>query len=181
METLESPVREKRANRVINILAAVIPLAVAVLLGIRQKVDLGDWTTSLPHINAVINSVTSVLLLMGLYFIRQKNIAAHKQTMLTAFAFGSVFLVSYVLYHLTNESTPFGGQGWVRPVYYFLLVSHIVLSVVVVWFVLRAVYFALTNQILKHKQTVRWAYPIWLYVSTTGVIVYFLIRPYYLH
>lgn len=181
METLESPVREKRANQVINILAAVIPLAVAVLLGIRQKVDLGDWTTSLPHINAVINSVTSVLLLMGLYFIRQKNIVAHKQTMLTAFAFGSVFLVSYVLYHLTNESTPFGGQGWVRPVYYFLLVSHIVLSVVVVWFVLRAVYFALTNQILKHKQTVRWAYPIWLYVSTTGVIVYFLIRPYYLH
>jgi len=181
METLESPVREKRANRVINILAAVIPLAVAVLLGIRQKVDLGDWTTSLPHINAVINSVTSVLLLMGLYFIRQKNIVAHKQTMLTAFAFGSVFLVSYVLYHLTNESTPFGGQGWVRPVYYFLLVSHIVLSVVVVWFVLRAVYFALTNQILKHKQTVRWAYPIWLYVSITGVIVYFLIRPYYLH
>lgn len=181
METLESPVREKRANQVINILAAVIPLAVAVLLGIRQKVDLGDWTTSLPHINAVINSVTSALLLMGLYFIRQKNIVAHKQTMLTAFALGSVFLVSYVLYHLTNESTPFGGQGWVRPVYYFLLVSHIVLSVVVVWFVLRAVYFALTNQILKHKQTVRWAYPIWLYVSITGVIVYFLIRPYYLH
>ncbi len=181
METLESPVREKQANRVINVLAAVIPLVVAVLLGIRQKVDLGDWTTNLPHINAVINSVTSVLLLIGLYFIRQKNILAHKRTMLAAFTLGFVFLVSYVLYHLTNESTPFGGQGLVRPLYYFLLVSHIVLSVVVVWFVLRAVYFALTNQILKHKQTVKWAYPIWLYVSTTGVIVYFLIRPYYLH
>ncbi len=181
METLQSPVRDQQANRIINVLAAVIPLVVAILLGIRQKVNLGDWTTYLPHLNAVINSTTSVLLLVGLYFIRQKNVVAHKRVMLTAFTLGSVFLVSYVLYHLTNESTPFGGQGWVRPVYYFLLVSHIVLSVVVVWFVLRAVYFALTHQIFKHKQTVRWAYPIWLYVSTTGVIVYLLIRPYYMH
>lgn len=181
METLQPPVQERKANRIINGLAIAIPVAVAILLGIRQKVDLGNWTTYLPHINAVINSITSALLVLGLYFIRHKNVVAHKRTMLTAFAFGSVFLVSYVLYHLTNESTPFGGQGLIRPVYYFLLISHIVLSVVVVWFVLRAVYFALTNQIARHKQTVKWAYPIWLYVSTTGVIVYFLIAPYYTH
>ncbi len=180
METLQ-PVQERKANKVINTLSIVIPLAVAVLLGIRQKVDLGYWTTYLPHINAVINSITSVLLLLGLYFIRQGNVSAHKRTMLAAFTLGSIFLVSYVLYHLTNESTPFGGQGFIRPVYYFLLVSHIVLSIVVVWFVLRAVYFAMTGQIAKHKQTVKWAYPIWLYVSTTGVIVYFLIAPYYTH
>ena len=175
------PVQEQKANRVINILSLAIPIAVAVLLSIRQKVDLGSWTTYLPHINGVINTATSVLLLMGLYFIRQKNVTAHKRTMLTAFTLGSVFLVSYVLYHLTNESTPFGGQGWVRPVYYFLLVSHIVLSVVVVWFVLRAVYFALNGQIARHKQTVKYAFPIWLYVSITGVIVYLMIRPYYIH
>lgn len=181
METLQRPVQERKANRVINTLAIAIPLAVAVLLGIRQKVDLGGWTTYLPHLNAVINSVTAGLLLAGLYFIRQKNVLAHKRTMLVAFTLGSVFLVSYVLYHLTNESTPFSGQGWIRPVYYFLLVSHIVLSVVVVWFVLRAVYFALTNQFVKHRKTVKWAYPIWLYVSITGVIVYFLIEPYYVH
>ncbi|AQG82089.1 DUF420 domain-containing protein [Spirosoma montaniterrae] len=180
METLQ-PIQERKANRIINILSIVIPVAVAILLGIRQKADLGYWTTYLPHINAVINSITSLLLVLGLYFIRQGNVLAHKRTMLTAFALGSVFLVSYVLYHLTNESTPFGGQGWIRPVYYFLLVSHIVLSIVVVWFVLRAVYFALTSQIAKHKQTVKWAYPIWLYVSITGVIVYFLIAPYYTH
>lgn len=180
METWQ-PVREQKANRIINILSLAIPIAVAVLLGIRQKVDLGTWTTYLPHINAVINSATSVLLLAGLYFIRQQNVVAHKRTMLTAFGLGSIFLVSYVLYHLTNESTPFGGQGWIRPVYYFLLISHIVLSVVVVWFVLRAVYFALNGQIGKHRQTVKWAYPIWLYVSTTGVIVYLLIAPYYVH
>ncbi|GAB3687866.1 hypothetical protein GCM10027592_01990 [Spirosoma flavus] len=180
MDVLEAT-QEQKANRVINGLALAIPVAVAVLLGIRQKVDLGAWTTYLPHINGIINSITSVLLLLGFYFIKQKNIMAHKRTMLAAFALGSFFLVSYVLYHLTNESTPFGGEGWIRPVYYFLLISHIVLSVVVVWFVLRAVYFALSGQILKHKQTVKYAFPIWLYVSITGVIVYLMIKPYYIH
>jgi len=180
METLQ-PVQEQKANRVINILSIAIPVAVAVLLGIRQKVDLGSWTTYLPHLNGIINSITSVLLLMGFYFIKQKNVLAHRITMLTAFGLGSLFLVCYVLYHLTNESTPFGGEGIIRPVYYFLLVSHIVLSIVVVWFVLRAVYFALSGQIVKHKQTVKYAFPIWLYVSITGVVVYLMIKPYYVH
>ncbi|WP_020605746.1 DUF420 domain-containing protein [Spirosoma spitsbergense] len=180
MEVLQ-PVQEQKANRIINILALAIPIAVAVLLSLRQKVDLGSWTTYLPHINGVLNSITSVLLLTGLYFIKQKKVEAHKRTMLMAFTLGSLFLVSYVLYHLTNESTAYGGQGWIRPVYYFLLVSHIVLSVVVVWFVLRAVYFALSGQISRHKQTVKYAFPIWLYVSTTGVIVYLMIKPYYIH
>lgn len=180
MQTVQ-PVQERKTNRLINILSLAIPIAVAVLLSIRQKADLGSWTSYLTHINGVINSLTALLLLVGLYFIRQKNIQAHRRTMLTAFSLGAVFLVSYVLYHLTNESTPFGGQGWVRPVYYFLLISHISLSIVVVWFVLRAVHFAISGQIAKHKQTVKWAYPIWLYVSITGVIVYLMIRPYYIH
>lgn len=173
--------QNKKYSRLINILAIVIPVVVALLLGIRQKVDLGEWTTYLPHLNAVINSATAVLLMVGLYFIKQKNVTAHRNVMLTAFTLGFVFLVSYVLYHLSNESTPFGGQGWVRPVYYFLLISHIGLSIVVVWFVLRAVYFALSGQIARHKAVVKWAYPIWLYVSITGVIVYLMISPYYRH
>ena len=170
---------ERKANRVINTLAIVIPAAVAIMLGIRLKVDLGTWTNSLPFLNALINSLTSVLLLVGLYFIKQKNVAAHRLTMLSAFALGAVFLISYILYHITHKSTEFGGDGWVRPVYYFLLISHIVLSIVVVWFVLRAVYFAVSGQIARHKATVKWAYPIWLYVSITGVIVYLMISPYY--
>jgi putative membrane protein len=171
--------QERKANRLINTLSIAIPVAVALMLGIRPKVDLGTWTNVLPFFNAVVNSLTAILLILGLYFIRQKNVAAHRLTMLSAFALGSVFLVSYVLYHLTHESTPFGGQGWVRPVYYFLLISHIVLSIGVVWFVLRAVYFAISGQIARHKATVKWAYPIWLYVSITGVIVYVMIAPYY--
>lgn len=178
METLVLE-KSRKYNRLINVLAVAIPLVVAVLLGVRQKVDLGTWTKVLPHANAVINTLTSVLLVIGFLFIQRKNIAAHRRAMTAAFALGSLFLVSYVLYHLSNESTSFGGEGVIRPIYYFLLISHIVLSVVVVWFVLRAVYFAYSNQIAEHKKAVKWAFPIWLYVSVTGVIVYLLISPYY--
>lgn len=178
METLVLE-KSRKYNLLINVLAVAIPLVVAVLLGVRQKVDLGAWTKVLPHVNAVINSLTSILLVIGFLFIQRKNIAAHRRTMTAAFVLGSLFLVSYVLYHLSNESTPFGGEGLIRPIYYFLLISHIVLSVVVVWFVLRAVYFAYSNQIAEHKKAVKWAFPVWLYVSTTGVIVYLLISPYY--
>jgi len=174
--------QQKSYQRLVNIISVAIPVAVAVLLNPQiPKVALGEWTTILPHFNGIINSLTSVLLVAGLVFIRQKNIRLHRTTMLLAFALGSVFLVSYVLYHLSNESTAFGGEGWIRPVYYFLLISHIVLSIVVVRFVLLALYFALSNQIERHKKIVRWAYPIWLYVSVTGVIVYLMISPYYQH
>ncbi|GAB2783178.1 hypothetical protein GCM10027275_28840 [Rhabdobacter roseus] len=178
METLYLE-KSQKYNRLINVVAILIPLVVAVLLGIRQKVDLGAWTKVLPHINGAINSVTTLLLLAGFYFIKQRNIAAHRRSMTGAFAMGSLFLVFYVLYHLSNESTPFGGTGFIRPVYYFLLISHIVLSIGVVWFVLRAVYFAYSGQLEAHRKVVKWAYPIWLYVSVTGVIVYLLISPYY--
>lgn len=178
METLLIE-KSSKYNRLINILAIAIPIVVAVLLGLRQKLDFGDWTKVLPHLNGVINTLTALLLIVGRYFIAQKNIRAHRQSMTAAFVLGSLFLVSYVLYHLTNESTPFGGKGVIRPIYYFLLISHIVLSIVVVWFVLRAIYYAYSNQIALHKKVVKWAFPIWLYVSITGVIVYLLISPYY--
>jgi putative membrane protein len=171
--------RKPKYERIINVLAIVIPVAVALMLGIRQKIDLGAWTKVLPHVIGVINSATALLLLLGFYFIKQRNIAAHRQVMTGAFVLGAVFLVCYILYHISNESTPYGGQGMVRPVYYFLLISHILLSIVVVWFVLRAVYFGYTNQIDEHRKAVKWALPIWLYVSISGVIVYLMISPYY--
>lgn len=179
MATLTLP-KNKKYNQLINIVAVAIPLVVAILLNPRiPKVDLGDWTKALPHLNGLINSLTSLSLLAGFYFIKQKNISAHRLMMTVSFSLGSVFLVSYVLYHLSNESTPFGGEGIIRPIYYFLLISHITLSIGVVWFVLRAIYFAISNQIELHKKAVKWAFPIWLYVSITGVIVYLMIAPYY--
>ncbi|MFN8346480.1 MAG: DUF420 domain-containing protein [Spirosomataceae bacterium] len=172
--------KNKKYNRLINVIAVAIPVVVAVLLNPRiPKVELGEWTKILPHLNGLINSLTTVSLLIGFYFIKQKNIAAHRLMMTISFSLGSVFLVSYVLYHLSNESTPFGGEGIIRPIYYFLLISHIVLSIGVVWFVLKAIYYAFSNQIGLHKKAVKWAFPIWLYVSITGVIVYLMIAPYY--
>lgn len=179
MTTLVLP-KNKKYNQFINIVAVAIPLVVAILLNPRiPKIDLGDWTKMLPHLNGLINSLTSISLLAGFYFIKQKNISAHRLMMTVSFCLGAVFLVSYVLYHLSNESTPFGGEGIIRPIYYFLLISHITLSIGVVWFVLRAIYFAMSNQIDLHKKAVKWAFPIWLYVSITGVIVYLMIAPYY--
>ncbi len=172
--------KQQDYNRWINILAIAIPLVVAILLGVRQKIYLGEWTKALPHLNGMINSATALFLIAGRYYIRKGNITMHRRAMTAAFTLGSVFLVSYVLYHVSNESTRFGAEDpLIRGVYYFLLVSHIVLSVVVVWFVLRAIYFAFTNQIPAHRRVVRYAYPIWLYVSITGVVVYLMISPYY--
>ncbi len=170
---------QKSSLRLINVLSIVIPLVVAVLLGIRSKPDLGSWTKVLPHLNALINSATSVLLLIGYYLIRKGNREGHRKVMTLAFVLGGLFLVFYVLYHLTNPSTSFGGEGVMRLVYYFILISHIVLSLVVLPLVLRAFYFALTGDLTRHIRLVKFAYPIWLYVSVTGVLAYLMISPYY--
>ncbi|MCE7043989.1 DUF420 domain-containing protein [Dyadobacter sp. CY312] len=180
MATLLLDKNQKKYERIINVLAIVIPVAVAAILGIRQKVELGAWTKVLPHVIGVINSLTALFLILGYYFIKKNNRNAHRQMMMSAFVLGAVFLVCYILYHISNESTPFGGTGsTLRFTYYFLLISHIVLSIGVVWFVLRAVYFGITNQLPQHRKAVKYAFPIWLYVSISGVIVYLMISPYY--
>jgi putative membrane protein len=170
---------EKRATLVANVLSVVIPLVVAILLGIRTKVELGAWTHYLPHVIGVINTLTSLLLVLGLVAQKLGKIGLHRFAMTSAFCLGAVFLVCYVTYHLSNPSTTYGGSGGMRVLYYGLLISHIVLSLVVLPLVLRAFLFALTNQIARHRKVAKFAYPIWLYVSTTGVLVYLLISPYY--
>lgn len=172
--------QEKKSMTLINVLSVAIPVVVAILLGIRQKVDIGAWTKVLPHVIGAINTLTSVLLLYGVYLIKQKQIERHRKVMTGAFALGALFLVCYVLYHLTNPSTSFGGEGFIRYIYYFILISHISLSLVVLPLVLRAYFFAWTKQIERHKKLTRYAFPIWLYVSITGVMAYLMIKPYYL-
>ena len=178
---MNSVIEEKRATLAVNILSVVIPVVVVILLGIRTKVDLGAWTKLLPHAIGAINSLTSLLLILGLVAQKMANIRMHRLAMTTAFSLGAVFLVCYVTYHLTNRSTVFGGSGMKRVFYYAVLISHIGLSLVVLPLVLRAFLFALTNQIARHRRVAKYAYPIWLYVSTTGVIVYLMISPYYGH
>lgn len=165
----------------IGILSVVVPLLVAVLLSLNNesKIDFGFNTRILPHINAVFNSITSLCLIAGFFAIKSKNIKVHRSLMMTAFTLSSLFLISYVLYHASVPSTKFGGEGLIKGVYLFLLITHILLSIVVVPLVLWAIYFAWTGRIESHKKIVKWTFPIWTYVAITGVTVYFMISPYY--
>ena len=163
-------------------ISIIIPIAVAVLLFMPSKIDLGaEWVYFLPHLNAVINSAATLALIAGLIFIKSGNIAYHRASMTVAFVLGAIFLVSYVVYHAAAESTSFGGEGTIRSIYYFLLITHIVLAAVALFPILFAYYYGYTEQFAKHRKVVKFAYPIWLYVTVTGVIVYLMISPYYLH
>jgi putative membrane protein len=164
----------------ITVIAIIVPLLVAVLLFMPSKIDVAsDWVFFLPHLNAVINTAATLALVMALVFIKQNNIAFHKAAMTVAFGLGAVFLVSYVIYHAAADSTVFGGEGWIRTVYYFILISHIILAAVALFPILLAYYYGYTDQRAKHKKIVKFAYPIWLYVTITGVVVYLMISPYY--
>lgn len=172
--------QEGKVKNWIIIISILVPVAVAVLLFMPQKVDVGaEWVYFLPHLNAIMNTAASIALILGLIFVKNKMYSYHGATMSVAFGLGAIFLISYVIYHATAESTSFGGEGWVRPVYYFLLITHIIFAAVALFPILFAYYYGYTDQRAKHRKVVRYAYPIWLYVSVTGVIVYLMISPYY--
>lgn len=180
METL-SKKQNSTYLALIGVASVAVPLLVSLLLFMPQTGKLGDLDVSfLPHFNAVLNSFTAICLLSGFYFIKNKQIDYHKLSMTTAFILSSLFLISYIVYHFQTPPTKFEGEGWVRGLYFFLLITHIILATVVVPFVLLAFYFALSKQIERHKKIVKWTFPIWTYVAITGVIVYLMIKPYYL-
>lgn len=163
-------------------ISVIIPVVVAILIFMPTKFDVGaEWVYFLPHLNAVVNSAATVALIAGLVFIKRGNISYHQASMTTAFGLGAIFLVSYVIYHATAESAVYGGQGAIRTVYYFILITHIVLAAVALFPILFAYYYGYTDQRVKHRKVVKFAFPIWLYVTVTGVIVYLMISPYYLH
>jgi len=189
-----STANENRNLVIIGVLSVAIPVVVAVLMFSSLKTGIeSDWVSFLPHLNGMINSATSIVLVAGLIFIKQQKVKYHKTAMLSAFVLGAIFLVSYVIYHASADSTVYGdlngngeldaseelALGGMRTFYLIILLSHIVLAAIVVPFVLLALYFAIADKIDKHKKIVKFAYPIWLYVSVTGVIVYLMISPYY--
>ena len=171
----ETMSREKKSRLTINLISIVVPLVVAILLGLPNKLDLGGWTKNLAHAIGFINSLTALALILGLIFIKSGKIRAHQVMMTISFALGGLFLICYVTYHLTNPANRFAGEGSVRYAYFFLLISHVSLSLVVLPLVLRAMYYAVKGQFDRHRRIVRFAYPIWLYVSISGVAVYILL------
>jgi len=129
----------------------------------------------LPTVNAVLNATAAVALLTGYAAVRRRRIGLHRVCMLTAFAVSVLFLASYITYHYQVGSRPFGGTGWVRVVYFVILISHTILAVAIVPLVLITLYRALTAQFARHVPVARWAFPLWLYVSVTGVVVYWML------
>jgi putative membrane protein len=127
----------------------------------------------------MINATCSILLIISLYQIRKKNIETHKKLNITTFILSSLFLVSYIIFHSTGIKTTYGGIGSIRYVYYFILITHIILAAIVLPLVLLSFNNGLKLQVNRHRKLVRWSYPIWLYVTITGVIVYLMIAPYY--
>src|SRR5262245_23003785 len=131
--------------------------------------------SDLPVVNATLNMTSAVLVGTGIYFIKKKNVRAHKACMLAALGVSLAFLVSYLVYHYNVGSVRFTGQGWIRSVYFPLLLSHTVLAVVIVPMVLRTSYLGLKNRLLQHTRIARWTFPTWMYVSLTGVAVYLML------
>jgi len=130
---------------------------------------------SLPHLNAVLNSASGILLIVGYYFIRRHNIATHKRCMLAALCTSALFLVSYLVYHFEVGSVRFQGQGWIRTVYFTILISHTILAAAIVPLVIITVVRAFREHFDRHKAIARWTLPLWIYVSVTGVIVYLML------
>ena len=178
---MENSSVEKKFKTPIVLVSIIIPVAVVLLFSVRLK-DFGinvEPLTFLPPIYAAINGITAVLLVSAVIAIKNGNRAIHERLMKLAILCSVVFLLMYVAYHMTTESTKYGGEGMIRYVYYFFLITHVVLSVAVIPLVLFTYVKALAGQFENHKKLAKITFPVWLYIAVTGVIVYLMIAPYY--
>lgn len=175
---------DKQISRLITAVSIVVLIVVVILQSkvlniFPQKELIPLWVFSLPLFNAILNGTCSVLLILSLYFIKRKDIKTHKNLNILTFILSSLFLVSYIIFHATGIKTTYGGQGLIRSIYYFILITHIILAAIVLPLVLFSFQKGLQMKVEQHKKLVRWTYPIWLYVTITGVLVYVMISPYY--
>lgn len=164
---------------VFGLTGAVLLLVILLKLNVQQSTEVPESLKVLPAFNAFLNGTCSVLLIVSLIMIRKKNIKAHKALNLTAFMLSTVFLLSYVTFHFFVPDTAYPKDAPMRGFYLFILLTHIVLAAVALPLVLYSFYRGLKGQTERHKKISRWTYPIWLYVTITGVVVYFMISPYY--
>ena len=167
---------DKKLKQAIWAVSIVIPIAVAILFTVKiEGVDLGF----LPPIYASLNALTAIGLIVAIVAIKRKNRKLHQGVIQVCLIFSILFLLLYVLYHMTSDTTPYGGEGILKMIYFFLLISHILLSMVVIPIVLFAYLFAWQGDFVRHKKWTKFAFPLWLYVAVTGVLVYVMISPYY--
>ena len=167
---------------VIGVIIVVSGIAVSFLLWLlyvhHASADFAGRWMFLPALNALLNGLCALALCVGLYFIKHHNREAHRASLLLAFAFSSVFLISYIVNHALHGDTIFPGRGLIRPVYFFILITHIGLSMVALPLILATLWYSLRGRFQFHRRIARWTFPIWLYVSVTGVVVFFVLRAY---
>ncbi len=167
-------VKEKKYNRIITVLSIVLPLAVAALFKVKLDIELPIF---LPPVYATINGLTAIVLVLAVIAIKKGNRNLHEKLNKLAILFSVLFLLMYVLYHMTSDSTSYGGDY--RGIYLFILISHIVLSIAVIPFVLVTYVRGILGKFEQHKKIAKIAFPLWLYVAVSGVVVYVMIAPYY--
>ncbi|MET6989039.1 DUF420 domain-containing protein [Sediminicola arcticus] len=170
--------KEKKFNKLITLVSIVIPVVVAILF--RVKLPNVEPLSFLPPIYAATNGLTALLLIVAVWAIKNGKRKLHQNVMTTCIALSLAFLVMYVAYHMTSDSTAFGGVGWIKWVYYFILFTHIVLSIAIIPLVLKTYARAYVKKFESHRKLAKITFPIWLYVAVTGVVVYFMISPYYI-
>ncbi|MBE7629482.1 DUF420 domain-containing protein [Tenacibaculum piscium] len=168
---------EQKYKKLITLVSILVPIAVAILFGV--KIPNVEPLSFLPPIYASINALTAVLLIASVIAIKKGNKKLHEQLNTTAIACSALFLVMYVAYHMTSDSTSFGGQGILKYIYLFILITHIILSIIVIPFVLITFMRARLGNFPEHKKIAKITFPLWLYVAVTGVVVYLMISPYY--
>ncbi len=185
--------RDKLYLRLIVTVSVIVFLLILFLSGLPRAENIPAFVKFLPVLNAFLNGTCTVILLVSFYFIRRKKVSIHKKLNITAVVLSTVFLLSYVLFHSFGVETRYGDlnhdgivdaselsvAGNLRTVYFGILITHIILAAIVLPLVLLSLYRGLTNQVVLHRRIVRWSFPVWLYVTISGVIVYLMISPYY--
>lgn len=170
---------DKTALRLIVALSLLVFVVIVVLYSLPQAASIPAWAQLLPTLNASINATCTVLLIISLWCIKNKHVKWHKRFNITTFLLSSLFLVSYIIFHSYGVETRFPADNPLRPYYLVVLLTHIVLAAVVLPLVLVSFYFGLTGQIERHRKISKFTFPVWLYVTVTGVVVYLMISPYY--
>lgn len=169
---------------IFRIVFAVSILVFLLVIVLNKKIipvpdTIPSFAYSLPKLNAFINGTCFILLLISFYFVKSKQYKTHQKINVVAFFLSALFLISYVTYHYLVPETKYGGDGILKSIYYFILITHIILAAIVLPLILLSFYYGLDDNRVKHRKIVKWSFPIWVYVTFTGVLVYLLLSPYY--
>jgi putative membrane protein len=179
---MKYPAADNELARKLTNVSVILSIAVILLVGVmrRVKLDLGIDFSFLPPVHAVLNSFVAICLVAALYFIKKKDFRSHSKAIYGAMIFSALFLLCYVLYHFTTIETTYCKDDWTRPVYFVLLISHIVLAGISLPFILITFSRGISFQVSRHKAMARYVYPVWLYVAVTGPLCYLMLKPCYI-